>query len=63
MLGISPKNLDVILKYLGCLHGHIHKKVMLLNPRTVDEACVQTLHMENIGHKKGKPSSSKQKEH
>jgi hypothetical protein len=36
---------------------------MLFKPRTVDEACVQAQYLENIGHKKGKPSGSKQKEH
>jgi hypothetical protein len=33
---------------------------MLFKPRIVDEACVQAQYLENIGHKKGKPSGSKQ---
>jgi hypothetical protein len=41
MLGISPKNLDVLLKYLGGLHSHLWRKVMLFKPRIVDEAYVQ----------------------
>jgi hypothetical protein len=40
MLGISPKNLDVVLKYLGGLHNHLQKQVMLFKPRTMDEACI-----------------------
>jgi hypothetical protein len=36
---------------------------MLFKPKTVDEACVQAQYLENIGHKKGQPSGSKQKEH
>jgi hypothetical protein len=36
---------------------------MLFKPRTMDEACVQAQYLENIGHKKGQPSGSKQKEH
>jgi hypothetical protein len=59
MLGISPKNLDVLLKYLGGLHSHLRKQVMLFKPKIIDEACVQAQCLENIGHKKGKPSGSK----
>jgi hypothetical protein len=59
MLGISPKNLDVLLKYLGGLHSHLWKQVMLFKPRTIDEACVQAQYLENIGNKKGQPSGSK----
>jgi hypothetical protein len=53
MLGISPKNLDVLLKYPGGLHSHLRKQVIFFKPRTVDEACVQEQFLENIGHKKG----------
>jgi hypothetical protein len=52
MMGISPKNIDVLLKYLGGLHSHLRNQVMFFNPRTVDEAYVQAQHLENIGHKK-----------
>jgi len=41
MLGISPKTPYVLLKYLGGLHSHLWKQVMLFKPRIVDEACVQ----------------------
>jgi hypothetical protein len=41
MLGISPKNRDVLLKYLGGVHSHLQKQVMLFKPRTIDGACVQ----------------------
>jgi hypothetical protein len=44
MLGISPKNLDVLLKYLGGLHSHLRRQVMLFKPRTIDEAlCASTI--------------------
>jgi hypothetical protein len=62
MMGISPKNPDVLLKYLGGLQSHLRKKVMLFNPRKMDEVCVHAQYLENIGKKKGKPSGSKQKE-
>jgi hypothetical protein len=41
MLGISPKNPYILLKYLGGLHSHLWKKVMSFKPRAIDEACVQ----------------------
>jgi hypothetical protein len=63
ILGISPKNLDVLLKYLGDLKSYLCNKVILFNPKRVDEASVQEQYMKNICHKKGKPSGSKQKEH
>jgi hypothetical protein len=62
MLGISPKNRDALLKYLGGLHSHFQKQWMLFKPRTMDEACVQEQYLENLGHMKGKPRNSKQKE-
>jgi hypothetical protein len=36
---------------------------MLFKLRKMDEACVQTHYLENLGHEKGNPSGSKQKEH
>ena len=62
MLGISPKNPYVLLKYLVCVNSHLQRQVMLFKPNTTDEVYVQEQHLENIGHKKGQPSGSKQKE-
>jgi hypothetical protein len=62
MLGISPKN-PIVLKYLGGLHNHLRKQVMLFIPRKLDDACIQTQYLENIGQKNEKPSGSKKKEH
>jgi len=62
MLGISPKNLDVLFKYFGGIQRHLHEKVMLFNPKSVDEPCVQEQYLENIGLKEEKLSGSKQKE-
>jgi len=41
MFGISPKNSDVLLKYLGGFHRHLHEQVMLFKPKMVGETCVQ----------------------
>ena len=35
---------------------------MFFKPRTIHDPCVQAQYLENIGHKKGKPGRSKQKE-
>jgi hypothetical protein len=59
MLGISPKNLNVLLKYVGGMHSHLRKKMMHFKKRIVDEACAQAQYMENRGHKKGKLKISK----
>ena len=59
MLGISSKNPNVLLKYLGGLRTHIQRHVMVFNPRSIDESYVQALYLENIVQKKGKESSSK----
>jgi hypothetical protein len=55
MLGISPKNPNLLLEYLGGLNNHLRKQVILFKPRTVDEACVHVQYLENIGQKKGQP--------
>ena len=52
MLGVSPKNPNVLLNYLGSLHRHLHEQVMLFKPKLVDEACVQAQYLENIGLKR-----------
>lgn len=37
MLGTSPKNPNILLKYLGGLHCHLWDKVMLFKPKSIDE--------------------------
>jgi len=62
ILGISPKNPNFLLMYLGDFHRHLHEKVMLFKPKIVDEACVQAQYLDNIGLKRAQTSGSKQKE-
>ena len=62
MLSISPKNPDVLLKYLGGLHRHLREQVMMFKPKTMDETCVQAQYLKNIGLKRAQSSGSKQKE-
>jgi hypothetical protein len=44
------------------LNSHLQNQVVLFKPMIIDEACVHTQYVENIGHKKGQPSGSKQKD-
>jgi hypothetical protein len=41
MLGISPKNPNLLLKYMRGIHSHLWNKVMSFNSERVDEACEQ----------------------
>jgi hypothetical protein len=41
MLGISPHNPCILLKYLRGLHSHLQKQVMFFKPRTIYEVSVQ----------------------
>jgi hypothetical protein len=40
-VGIYPKNMYVLLKYLGGLHSDLRRQVMLFKPRIVGELCVE----------------------
>jgi len=61
MLGISPKNLDVFLKYLGGRQSDLCKQVMLFKPKLVDETCVRVPREHRS--KESAINGSKQKEH
>jgi hypothetical protein len=63
MLGIYPKNPNVLLKYMGGLHSHLQNHVILFKIRKMYEVCVHAQYLENIGQKNGKQSGLKEKEH
>ena len=63
MLGMSPKNLDALLKYVGGLHSHLRRQVLFFKPITIDEAYMQAQYLDDMDKKEGKPSGSKWKEH
>jgi hypothetical protein len=48
MMGSSPKNLDVLLKYMGGINSHLPKHMILFKPRKMDEACVHEQYLENM---------------
>jgi hypothetical protein len=37
------------MKYIGALHSYIHHTLLLFNPTSLDEVCVQATHLENRG--------------
>jgi hypothetical protein len=37
------------MKYIGTLHSYIRHTLLLFNPTSVDEVCVQSTHLENRG--------------
>jgi hypothetical protein len=58
LLGIFVKNIDIVINYLGELHDHIRRQVMILISKRIDEARVQRLYFEK-NMKKGKLRHSK----
>lgn len=57
-MGINPGDPNRVIKYLGSLHSHISREVLILKPKTLDEACIQAQYIEN-DKKKVQPSGSK----
>jgi hypothetical protein len=37
------------MKYIGALHSYIRHTLILFNPTSLDEVCVQATHLENRG--------------
>jgi hypothetical protein len=37
------------MKYIGALHIYIRDTLLLFNPTSLDEVCVQATHLENMG--------------
>jgi hypothetical protein len=40
---------ETLLKYIGALHSYSRHNLFLFNPTGLDEVCVQTTHLENMG--------------
>jgi hypothetical protein len=48
-LKIPLDSYEMLMKYIGTLHGYIHHTFILFNPTNIYEVCVQTTHLENKG--------------
>jgi hypothetical protein len=38
---------ETLIKYIGALHSYIHHTLLLFNPTSLNEVCVQATHLEN----------------
>ena len=48
-LNIPLDSYETLMKYIGALHSYIHHTLLLFNPTSLDEVCVQATHLENMG--------------
>jgi hypothetical protein len=48
-LNIPLDSYETLMKYIGALHSYIHHTLLLFNPTSLDEVCVQATHPENMG--------------
>jgi hypothetical protein len=48
-LNILLDSSETLMKYIGTLHSYIRHTLLLFNPTSVDEVCVQATHLENKG--------------
>jgi hypothetical protein len=48
-LNIPLDSYETLMKYIGTLQSYIHHTLLLFNPTSVDEVCVQATHLENRG--------------
>jgi hypothetical protein len=48
-LNIPLDSYETLMKYIGALHSYIRHILLLFNPTSLNEVCVQTTHLENMG--------------
>ena len=48
-LGVSLKDPQNLMKYIGGLHSHLQKTIMLFNPTNIDQVCVHAQYLEEDG--------------
>ena len=49
MLGIPLDTQETLLKYIGGLHRYLRHTILMFNPTSLDEVCVQATHLESRG--------------
>ena len=67
LLGVDFQRQDTLLKYIGGLHNYLKHTILMFNPTSLDEVCVQATHLETIGKNtseegRKKPFKGKNKE-
>jgi hypothetical protein len=48
-LNIPLDYYETLMKYIGALHSYLLHTLLLFNPTSLDEVCVQATHLESIG--------------
>jgi hypothetical protein len=48
-LGIPLDTQETLLKYIGGLHSYLRHTILMFNPASLDEVCVQATHLESRG--------------
>ena len=49
LLGVEFQSQDTFLKYIGGLHTCLRHTILMFNPTSLDEVCVQATHLEARG--------------
>ena len=49
ILGVDLTSQENLLKYIGGFHSYIRHKILMFNPTSLDEVCVQATHLEARG--------------
>jgi len=49
LLGVDLQSQDTLLKYIGGLHNYLKHTILMFNPTSLDEVCVQATHLETRG--------------
>ena len=51
LLGVDLHSQNTFLKYIGGLHTYLGHTILMFNPTSLDEVCVQATHLEARGKK------------
>lgn len=49
MLGVDLHSQDTLMNYIGGLHSYLRNTILMFNPTSLDEVCVQATHLEARG--------------
>ena len=49
LLGVDLQAQETLLKYIDGLHSYLRHTILMFNPTSLDEVCVQATHLEAMG--------------
>jgi hypothetical protein len=59
ILGIDLSSQETLLKYIGGLHRYLRHTILMFNPTSLDEVCVQETHLEARGRNEPQEGNNK----